>query len=150
MVKLYRPLLTFQNNFLVSQVSDTIRPWNFPKYVSLAKEVHWWLHFQFFPTSSKFRFWSVNYTLVTWSWRHQLSSFHKKYPYYKFQIHTISRILYLFHTIPPPMHPYYSWKKVFPRSSNRLTTINSRGSLSQMLLKILQYSQENICVGLFF
>ena len=42
--------------------------------------------------SSKFRFWSVNYTSVTWpsQWRHQSSSIHKRYHWYKFRVHTVS------------------------------------------------------------
>ena len=43
-------------------------------------------------TSSKFGFCSVNYRPVRWFslWRHQSSSFHKGYHWYKFRGHTIS------------------------------------------------------------
>ena len=31
--------------FLVSPDRDILRPWHFPKYVSLTKEVDWWKYF---------------------------------------------------------------------------------------------------------
>ena len=84
--------LAFQNNFLVSQIRDIVIPWNFLKYVSLIKEVDWWHNFKFLMTS-KTDFCSVYYTSVALpsQWRHQLSSFHKGYPWYKFKVHIIPR-----------------------------------------------------------
>ena len=37
--------LKFKMFFLVSPDRDILRPWNFPKYVPLTKEVDWWKHF---------------------------------------------------------------------------------------------------------
>ena len=84
--------LAFQNNFLVSQIRGIVIPWNFLKYVSLTKEVDWWHNFKFLMTS-KTDFCSVYYTPVALpsQWRHQLSSFHKGYPWYKFKVHIIPR-----------------------------------------------------------
>ena len=63
--KLYRQIFFgILINFLVSQVRDTIKPWNVWKYVSLTKEVHWWCHFHFLMTNSKICLWSVSYTPV--------------------------------------------------------------------------------------
>lgn len=44
-------------------VKNMITPWNFPKYMSLTKEVDWRCHLRFL-MSSKIGFWSVYYTPV--------------------------------------------------------------------------------------
>ena len=66
--------------------------WNVWKYVSFTKEVYWWCRFHLLITNSKICLWSVSYTRVMLhsQWHYWLSSLHKRYPWYKVQVHTRS------------------------------------------------------------
>ena len=97
-IRIYRPrIIGKNNNHEISWDLEVVSTWNFSQkktkeFHFMTKEFHWSGHFFISADIRKNVFWSVKYAWVTWpkQWRYQWSSFIKEYPWYKFQLHTMS------------------------------------------------------------
>ena len=87
-----------------------IRPWHFPKYIALTRQVDWRRHLQFLMMPSGF--WTVyscklHNSHLTQSKPHHSSLFHNGYPWYKFQL-IVSTPVYTL-----PLYDHYNRKEFF-------------------------------------
>ena len=85
-----------------------------------------------------FGLWFVNYTPVVWpsQWCHQSSSFHKRYPWSKFQVHTIPRSWDTRGCTPPP--------------SCTVTKVEKGCTVERLIYESRHCEHECVFVGLFF
>ena len=85
-----------------------------------------------------FGLWFVNYTPVMWpsQWCHQSSSFHKRYPWSKFQVHTIPRSWDTRGCTPPP--------------SCTVTKVEKGCTVERLIYESRHCEHECVFVGLFF